>query len=86
MSKGIRREREGWLLRKRIVLAPRPKSSFHQSPTRERCIAASAMALKAAGGEPTYRSVVANCPQASLNSTTNKPVDKKRIYSVFKKE
>ena len=53
---------------------------------KRRCIAASAMALKDADQEPTYASVVANCPQATLNPGTGKPVSRKRVYEVLKND
>jgi len=47
-------------------------------------LARSAMAIKSAGHEPTYPRVLAACPQAALNPTTNKPFSKKRVYEVFR--
>ena len=47
-------------------------------------IARSAQAMKARGAEPTYGMIVASCPQAVLNSATNRPVGKKRVYDVFR--
>ena len=47
-------------------------------------IARSAMALKEAGKEPTYRRVVSRCPKAVVNPATGKPVSKKRVYDVFR--
>ena len=49
-------------------------------------IARSAMAHKGRGGEPTYRAAVACCPAATRNPQTGAPVDKKRVYSVFRSE
>ena len=42
------------------------------------------MALKESGAEPTYALVVAQCPTATLNPTTGKVVEKKRIYDVMR--
>ena len=46
----------------------------------------SAEAMKSNGGEPTYNLVCGSCPEAVKNPDTNKPVDKKRVYDVFRKE
>ena len=54
------------------------------SGTSRALIATSAMALKSRGGEPTYRTTLASCPSAALNPATGRPVDKKRIYAVFR--
>ena len=40
--------------------------------------------LKAEGDEPTYSAMVAACPLATLNPTTEEPVDKKLVYTVFR--
>ena len=47
-------------------------------------VARSAMAMKEAGIEPTYRLVVGKCPDAVRNPETGEPVDKKRVYTVMK--
>ena len=44
------------------------------------------MAQKKAGGEPTYRTLVASCPQAVRNPQTKEPVDKQVIYNVLREE
>ena len=36
------------------------------------------------GQEPTFRAVVAQCPRAALNPSTNKVVDKKIIYDALR--
>ena len=36
--------------------------------------------------EPTYRNIVAACPQASLNPDTQRPVSRKRVYSVLRQD
>ena len=36
------------------------------------------------GTEPTYSNVVASCPNATKNNATGEPVDKKRVYAVFR--
>ena len=46
----------------------------------------SAEAMKSKGGEPTYNLVCGSCPEAVKNPDTNKPVDKKRVYDVFRKD
>ena len=52
--------------------------------TNQAVIAASAMAMKARGVEPTYARLVAANPKAALNPVSKKPVGKKRIYSIMK--
>lgn len=47
-------------------------------------IARSMMALKEHGAEPTYALACGSCPQAVINPSTGKPVDKKRIYDVMR--
>lgn len=47
-------------------------------------IARAAQAMKARGTEPTYSAIVAACPQATNNEETSAPVDKKRVYTVFR--
>jgi hypothetical protein len=43
-----------------------------------------AMAMKNNGHEPTYSRVVASCPVASLNPSTEKPFGRKRVYEVLR--
>ena len=47
-------------------------------------IVSAAKRIKAEGEEPTYSAVVAACPQATLNPSTNEPVDKSLVYTVFR--
>ena len=47
-------------------------------------IAQAAMALKKRKIEPTFGRIVTACPQAVVNPATQKPVDKKRVYDVFR--
>jgi len=42
------------------------------------------MDLKKEGAEPTYVSIAAKCPAAVRNPDTQKPVDKKQVYTVLK--
>jgi hypothetical protein len=49
-------------------------------------IARSAMAMAARKEEPTFAKVAGACPMAILNPATKKPVDKKRVYEVFRNE
>eukprot|EP00973_Karenia_brevis_P039294 5426121-Karenia_brevis.AAC.1 len=42
------------------------------------------MAMKARGEEPTYPRILAANHRAALNPDTNKPVGKKRIYSILR--
>ena len=56
------------------------------SGVKRRSIAQSAMARKQKGVEPTYRNIVAACPQASLNPDTQRPVGKKRVYEVLRQD
>ena len=53
------------------------------SETNKSVIARSMMAFKENGGEPTYSMAIAQCPAATLNPSTKKPVGKKRVYDVF---
>ena len=46
----------------------------------------SAEAMKSKGGEPTYNLVCGSCPEAVKNPDTDKPVDKKRVYDVFRND
>ena len=47
-------------------------------------IVSAAKRLKAEGQEPTYAAVVSSCPLATLNPATGEPVDKARVYTVFR--
>ena len=47
-------------------------------------IAQAAMAMKRRKIEPTFPRIVAACPAAIINHATGKPVDKKRVYDVFR--
>ena len=47
-------------------------------------IAQAAMAMKKRKIEPTFPRIAAACPNAILNPATGKPVDKKRVYDVFR--
>ena len=47
-------------------------------------IAQAAMAMKKRKIEPTFPRIVAACPTAIINLATGKPVDKKRVYDVFR--
>ena len=40
-----------------------------------------AQAKKARGGDPTYGHVCGNCPEAVINPTTGKPVDKRASFA-----
>lgn len=40
--------------------------------------------IKTEGEEPTYSAVVVACPQATLNPSTNEPVDKSLVYTIFR--
>ena len=44
----------------------------------------SAEATKRNGGEPTFVRILGSCPGAVKNPATDKPVDKKRVYDVFR--
>ena len=54
------------------------------SATAEQALARSAMSMKERDEEPTYAKMVGACKQAILNPATSKPVDKKRVYDVFR--
>lgn len=62
----------------------RPGPAPALNPTKRQCVAKSAMALKKRGGEPTFALVVGACPNATVNTSTGMPVDKKIIYSIFR--
>ena len=47
-------------------------------------IVSAAKRLKAEGEEPTYPAILAACPRATLNPSTNEPVDKHLVYTVFR--
>ena len=47
-------------------------------------IVSAAKRLKREGDEPTYAGIVAACPQATLNPSTQEPVDKHLVYNVFR--
>ena len=48
-------------------------------------IATSAMAAKKRKIEPTYKLIVGSCENAIINPDTGKPVDKKIVYEIFRK-
>ena len=59
--------------RKRVLVGPKATA-----------IASSAKAQKTSGGEPTYASILAACPAASVNPATGEPVNKKAVYTVLR--
>ena len=68
----------------------RPDASYGPAPVlrgaKRKQVAASAMLLKRRGVEPTYASVVAQCPEAAANPQTGKAVDKHLVYEVLKED
>ena len=46
----------------------------------------SAEAMKRNGSEPTYTLILGSCPGAVINPDTDEPVDKKRVYDVFREQ
>ena len=57
------------------------------SAAKRSVVAKKAMRIKSSGNEPTYARVVADCSAATLkNPSTGKPVTKKRVYDIFRKE
>ena len=54
--------------------------------TAKNAIKRSAEAMKSNGGEPTYPRICGSCPQAVLNPDTDQPVDKKRVYDIFRND
>ena len=44
----------------------------------------SAEAMKRNGGEPTFNLICGSCPEAVKNPDSGSPVDKKRVYDVFR--
>lgn len=63
-------------------MGPPTVMTAHQRSVLARC----AMAMKAAGIEPTYGKVVAACPKAALNPTTKRPFSKKVVYTVMRED
>ena len=53
------------------------------SETNKAVMAASAMAMKERGIEPTYSLIIAQCPNASINSATGEPVGKQVVYDIL---
>lgn len=53
---------------------------------KRKCVAESAMRLKARGVEPTYPKILATCPEATRNPDTKRPVHKKAVYTVLQKD
>ena len=53
---------------------------------KRRAFASCAQRVKSSGHEPTYARMIADAPQATQNPNTGRPVDKKRVYDVFRSE
>ena len=51
--------------------------------TNKAVVAASAMAMKERGVEPTYALIIAHCPNASINPNTGEPVTKQVVYDIL---
>ena len=49
-------------------------------------IARCAMIMKKAGLEPTYPRIIAACPNAGINSETNRPWSKKTVYTILQED
>ena len=68
----------------------RPDASYGPAPVlrgaKRKQVAASAMLLKRRGVEPTYASIVSQCPEAAANPQTGKAVDKHLVYKVLKED
>ena len=68
----------------------RPHASYGTAPVlrgaKRKQVAASAMTLKRRGVEPTYATVVSQCPEAVMNPRTGKAVDKRLVYNVLKED
>jgi hypothetical protein len=71
-----------WYPGKRTQEKYGPKPILHGA--KRLAVARNAMATKQRGHEPTYARSVADCPDATLNPKTGKPVSKKRVYDVFR--
>ena len=54
--------------------------------TNQAIIARSAMTMKENGKEVTYPQLVSHNPKACVNPATNRPVDKKQIYTLLKRK
>ena len=68
----------------------RPHVSYGPAPilrgAKRKRVAECAMALKRRGVEPTYATIVPQCPKAVLNPGTGKPVDKGAVYKVLRED
>ena len=68
----------------------RAKAEYGRKPvlrgTKRKQVAATAMRLKKQGVEPTYSSIVANCPAAVRNPDTGVPVRPNSVYAVLKED
>ena len=71
-----------WFPGKKCLSVSGPKPAL--SASAKQAIAKSAMSMKDRGEEPTYAKVIGACRQAVMNPTTSKPVDKKRVYKIFR--
>ena len=74
-------EDKGWFPGKRSQKRYGPEPVL--SGAKRRAVAKSAMRMKAAGREPTYKRVIADNREATLNPSTGDPLSKERIYDVF---
>ena len=61
-----------------------PKTTF--TSQKRRAVARSAMAVKAAGEEPSVAAIIARCPKATWNPRTKAPYAKERVLEVFRTE
>lgn len=71
-----------WFPGKKSLVTPGPDPAL--STSAKQAIAKSAMSMKDRGEEPTYAKVIGACKVAVLNPATSEPVDKKRVYDVFR--
>jgi len=71
-----------WFPGKKSLVVSGPAPAL--SASAKQAIAKSAMSMKDRGEEPTYAKVVGACKQAVMNPVTSEPVDKKRVYDVFR--
>jgi len=73
-----------WYPGKKSEDAKKPGRKPLLTEAKKLAIARSAMALKAAGEEPSVPTVLDKCPRAAINPDTNEPFTKKYILQVFR--
>ena len=75
-----------WFLGRRDPGAATPGPAPVLRGAKRRAVAEAAMALKRRKIEPTYASIIAQCPNAVTNPKTHAPVHPNRVYKVIRGE